>query len=139
MFEQQIVNGRYRIIAELAAGGMGVTYRAWDKISARPVVVKVPNRSCMNDPVLVKRFDREIELLLNCSHPSTVPILDRGHFQHVPYVVMRFLPGGSLADRQGLNTLNESRPSSPSMLHCWLPKIALHLIFYTKIMSYIVM
>lgn len=111
---------------------MGVTYRAWDTISARPVVVKVPNRSCMNDPVLVKRFDREIELLLNCSHPSTVPILDRGHFQHVPYVVMRFLPGGSLADRQGLNTLNESRPSSPSMLHCWLPKIALALDFLHK-------
>ena len=40
----RILKGRYRIISRLARGGMGVTYRAWDKPAGVPVVVKMPMR-----------------------------------------------------------------------------------------------
>ncbi len=124
MFEQQIIAGRYRVIAKLATGGMGTTFRAWDKFSSKPVVIKVPNESCIADPTLIARFDREIDLLFSFAHPQIVPILDKGHHEKVPYVVMRFLPGGSLADRLGLTRPGDSKTHSPSMLHFWLPFIA---------------
>ncbi len=124
MFEQQIIAGRYRVIAKLATGGMGTTFRAWDKFSSKPVVIKVPNESCIADSTLIARFDREIELLFSFAHPQIVPILDKGHHKKIPYVVMRFLPGGSLGDRLGLTGPGGSRTHSPSMLHFWLPLIA---------------
>ena len=124
MFEQQIIAGRYRVIAKLATGGMGTTFRAWDIFSSKPVVIKVPNESCIADPTLIARFDREIDLLFSLVHPQIVPLLDKGHHKKVPYVVMRFLPGGSLADRQGSTRPGDSRTHSPSMLHFWLPFVA---------------
>ncbi|MFM8803323.1 MAG: hypothetical protein ACKOK8_05360, partial [Planctomycetia bacterium] len=48
-FSSRLVHGRYRLIAELGVGGMGVTYRAWDTQAGIPVVVKMPKREVRHD------------------------------------------------------------------------------------------
>ena len=72
------ITGRYRIISKLAEGGMGVAYRAWDEQKGRPVVIKFPKKSFLEDPGFGERFLREIRLLQGLSHPHIVPIIDVG-------------------------------------------------------------
>jgi hypothetical protein len=56
----RMVHGRYRLIAELGVGGMGVTYRAWDTAAGIPVVVKMPRREVRSDSEALQRFAREM-------------------------------------------------------------------------------
>ena len=93
----RLVHGRYRLIAELGAGGMGVTYRAWDTAAGIPVVVKMPRREVRQDTAATQRFAREIDSMLASQHESIVPITDHGKDDGCPFVVMRFLPGGTFS------------------------------------------
>ena len=121
---ERILQGRYHLIAELGSGGMGVSYRAWDVVAGRPVVVKMPRLDKQHDPILLARFMREIEAMRTVPHPSIVPITDAGSDQGLPFAVMTFLPGGSLADyRRRGETGNGSR-NPPGMLFCWLREVA---------------
>jgi formylglycine-generating enzyme required for sulfatase activity/serine/threonine protein kinase len=120
----QVVAGLYRIISQLGAGGMGVAYRAWDKQRGVPVVIKIPKRIFLEDPKFKERFLREIRLLQGLSHPHIVPIVDVGEHEGLPFVVMRFLPGGSLSNRRLRDDNGKVRPNPPSMLHLWLPAVA---------------
>lgn len=119
-------NRRYKIISTLAAGGMGETYRAWDFEDERPVVVKVPSRSAAPaERILVNsRFKREIAVMRSVSHDHIVPVIDSGMHEGVPFVVLRFLPGGSLRDRSRGSRDGKPRPCPPGILHDWLPSIA---------------
>ena len=96
----RVLAGRYRLISELGVGGMGVTYRAWDDVNGMPVVVKMPKREAQSNEEALRRFAREIDAMLSLSHEHIVPITDHGDDDGCPYVVMRFLPGGSLADHR---------------------------------------
>ena len=118
------IAGRYRIISPLGAGGMGVAYRAWDIERGTPVVVKVPKRPLLQTPQFAERFAREMRLLNGISHDFVVPIIDVGEHDGLPYVVMRFLPGGSLADRRLRDEQGRPKANPPGMLHLWLPQIA---------------
>jgi serine/threonine-protein kinase len=118
------IAGRYRIISQLGAGGMGTAYRAWDEQGGLPVVVKIPKRVFLEDPKFAERFQREIRLLQGLSHPQIVPIVDLGEHEGVPFVVMRFLPGGALSNRRLRDDNGMPRPNPPAMLHLWLPAVA---------------
>jgi formylglycine-generating enzyme required for sulfatase activity/serine/threonine protein kinase len=120
----QTIAGRYRIISRLGAGGMGVAYRAWDEQEGRPVVIKIPKKVFLEDPKFAERFNREIRLLQGLRHPHVVPIVDVGVHEGLPYVAMRFLPGGSLSDRRLRDDDGRTRPNPPGMLHLWLPAVA---------------
>jgi serine/threonine-protein kinase len=115
------VAGRYRIISHLGAGGMAVTYRAWDPVAGRPVVIKRPLR---NDPPLRERFRREVRLYQQLTHKHIVPIHGAGEHDGWPYVAMRFLPGGTLADRRLQDADRKPLPNPSGMLHLWLPAVA---------------
>jgi serine/threonine protein kinase len=115
---------RYRIISHLGAGGMAETYRAWDAAAKVPVVIKIPRSGLLEDPRFAERFRREIRLLRELTHPNIVPILDEGEHDGRPYVVMRFLPGGTLADRRLRDQHRRPLPNPPGMLHLWLPSVA---------------
>jgi hypothetical protein len=115
---------RYRIISRLGAGGMGVAYRAWDERRGVPVVIKIPKRAFLADPKFAERFYREIRLLQGLSHPYIVPIEDVGEHDGVPYVVLRFLPGGSLSNRRLRDEQGKPTANPAGMLHLWLPAIA---------------
>ena len=120
----QTIAERYIIISELAMGGMGITYRAWDKVLARPVVIKLPNQSGHNNSLLLARFSREIELMRRYTHQNIVPVIGSGKLGERPYIAMPFLPGGSLADRQRGERYGTPRPKPPEALFLWLPAIA---------------
>jgi serine/threonine protein kinase len=120
----QTIAGRYRIISRLGAGGMGVAYRAWDEQEGRPVVIKIPKKIFLEDPKFAERFNREIRLLQGLRHPHIVPIVDVGVHEGLPYVAMRFLPGGSLSDRRLRDDDGKPRPNPPGMLHLWLSAVA---------------
>jgi len=115
---------RYRIISRIGAGGMGIAYRAWDRDAGIPVVIKTPKRSCLDDPRFKERFARETRLLQALDHPHVVPIRDMGEHEGLPYVVMRFLPGGSLSNRRLRDEHGKPRANPPGMLHFWLPAVA---------------
>ena len=121
---ERILNGRYHLIAELGSGGMGVTYRAWDAIAGTPVVVKMPKPEKQHEPVLLARFMREIEAMRAVPHPSIVPITDAGSDQGLPFAVMKFLPGGSLADYRRRDEVGKEARNPPGMLCCWLREVA---------------
>jgi formylglycine-generating enzyme required for sulfatase activity/serine/threonine protein kinase len=120
----QTIAGRYRIISRLGAGGMGVAYRAWDEEDGVPVVIKIPKKIFLEDPKFAERFAREIRLLQGLKHPHIVPIVDVGEHEGLPYVAMRFLPGGSLSNRRLRDENGKTRPNPPGMLHLWLPAVA---------------
>jgi hypothetical protein len=124
----RVLKNRYRLISRLAEGGMGITYRAWDARFSLPVAVKFPRVEHQQPEhvlqALLARFTREIETMSNLSHDHIVPIADHGCDGDLPFVVMRFLPGGSLADIRAKADLEGHRPASPSTLHFWLPAIA---------------
>ena len=121
---ERLIRGRYRLIAELAAGGMGITYRAWDTLAGIPVVVKMPQPKMLADGDALARFAREIDAMRAVPHVSIVPITDSGEDDGCPFVVMRFLPGGSLADYRRRDESGVPIKNPPGMLHFWLPGVA---------------
>ena len=121
--------GRYRLISLLKEGGMGVTYRAWDTRQGIPVVVKMPNERSRSDNAAMRRFAREIEAMLRLEHDHIVPIVNHGKEDGCPFVVMRFLPGGALADMRRRDKNGKAQPQVPGTLPLWLPTVASALDF----------
>ncbi len=91
--------GRYEILGEIGRGGMAVVYRARDPNFNRDVAVKVLPRELLHDSNFKARFQREAQTIAALEHPAIVPVHDFGEQDGQPYLVMRFMPGGSLADR----------------------------------------
>jgi len=90
--------GRYEITAELGRGGMATVYRAYDPSFDRDVAIKVLPREFLHDPQFHDRFQREIRMVARLEHPAIVPVYDVGEEDGMPFFVMRYMSGGSLAD-----------------------------------------
>jgi serine/threonine-protein kinase len=92
--------GRYEIRAELGRGGMATVYHGYDPRFEREVAVKVlPSELLHSDPQFKLRFEREAKIIAQLEHPSIVPVYDVGEENGQPYFVMRYMNGGSLAER----------------------------------------
>lgn len=92
--------GRYLIQKEIGIGGMSTVYRAYDTNLEREVAIKVIRREAFpEDDVdrLLKRFEREAKVLARLVHPNIVVVIDYGCENGTPYLVMNYLPGGTLA------------------------------------------
>ncbi|RIK23316.1 MAG: serine/threonine protein kinase, partial [Anaerolineae bacterium] len=90
--------GRYQIIRPLGAGGMADVYLAQDPTLGRQVAIKVIG-SGRFDANLLARFMREARTVANLEHPAIVPLYDYGEQDGRPYLVMRYMAGGSLSER----------------------------------------
>ncbi len=99
--------GQYEIIEEIGRGGMATVYRGRQISINRTVAVKVLPRHFLHDPGFYERFEREVDVIAHLEHPHILPIYDFGKDRDVPYIVMRFLGGGSLAQtiRRGVPKL----------------------------------
>jgi serine/threonine protein kinase len=96
--------GQYELKELLGAGGMGAVYLAYQTMLERHVAIKVLNIALLNDPDYSTRFIREARTSAALEHPHIVPVYDYGTHNGISYVVMRYLTGGTLAER-----LNHSR------------------------------
>ena len=102
--------GRYEIKSELGRGGMATVYQAYDPLFERMVAVKVLPREFLHDPEFRARFVREARTIAALEHPAIVPVYDFGEDDGQPYLVMRLMHGGSLADKlkQGPLSIDET-------------------------------
>ncbi len=91
--------GQYELQDLLGAGGMGAVYRASQRSLKRLVAVKVLSPAIAEQPGYLERFNREAEVSAALEHKHIVPVYDYGVEQNTPYIVMRLLTGGSLAQR----------------------------------------
>jgi serine/threonine protein kinase len=91
--------GRYEIRGEIGRGGMATVYHAYDPRFEREVAIKVLPREMLHDIQFVTRFEREAKTIAMLEHPAIVPVYDFGEEDGQPYFVMRYMTGGSLADR----------------------------------------
>lgn len=101
---------RYEVIRELGRGGMATVYLAHDPRFKRDVAIKILPREFLHDPMFQARFEREAQTIASLEHSSIVPVYDFGEYQGQPYLVMRYMAGGSLLDRirRGRLSLDES-------------------------------
>ncbi|MEW5961415.1 MAG: protein kinase, partial [Chloroflexota bacterium] len=92
--------GRYRPLALVGRGGMGMVYRAYDPHLNREVVLKL---IFLPDPAkgyeFQERFRREVQAAGQLNHPNIVTIYDVNLDHRPPFVVMELLTGGTLQDR----------------------------------------
>lgn len=101
--------GRYEIRSELGRGGMATVYHAYDPNFERDVAIKVLPEVFLHDPQFRVRFDREAKMIALLEHPAIVPLYDFGESYGQPYIVMRYMSGGTLVERlnQGPMSLEE--------------------------------
>ena len=97
MIPQQI--GRYIVRSELGRGGMATVYLARDPNFDREVAIKVLPEVFLHEPQFRTRFEREAKTIAMLEHPAIVPVYDFGEVNDQPYIVMRYMAGGTLADR----------------------------------------
>lgn len=90
--------GRYHITERLGEGGMALVYKAYDTRLERDVALKVIRTEKAADELFLKRFEREARALAQLSHPNIVHINDYGEQDGAPYLVMDYMPGGTLKD-----------------------------------------
>jgi serine/threonine-protein kinase len=99
-----LLDGRYRLEAELGVGGMGVVYRAHDRVLDRNVAVKVLSDTGLGTEGRA-RLLREAQAVAKLNHPNIVSVYDAGEAHlpdpagTIPYVVMELMAGPSLHDR----------------------------------------
>ena len=91
--------GRYEILSELAQGGMGVIFLAHDPFMQRPVIVKVLTYQFVHEEFHREFFQQEAKIIASLEHPYIVPVYDFGWHGSQPYIVMRYMAGGSLEDK----------------------------------------
>ncbi len=96
----RLLEGRYRLDAALARGGMATVYAATDTRLDRGVAVKVMHRALADDPEFVARFTREARAAARLSSAEVVAVHDQGtdDATGLAYLVMEHVRGGTLRD-----------------------------------------
>jgi Tol biopolymer transport system component len=92
---------RFRLRRQLARGGMGTVWAAWDERLDREVALKLLPHVLVNEPSAAARFEREALAMARLQHPNVVGIFDLGTFdpgvgEELPYLVMELIRGRSL-------------------------------------------
>jgi eukaryotic-like serine/threonine-protein kinase len=90
--------GKYRVKSELGRGGMGAVYLAEQPGLGREVAIKELIQSAAADPVALKRFLQEAQVMARTSHPNLVQVHDLELMGDANYIVLEFVRGSSLRD-----------------------------------------
>lgn len=90
--------GPYRIVNQIGKGGMATVYKAYHDKLSRYVAIKVIHQIYQADGGFLARFEREAQIVANLDHPHIVPVYDYAEHQGSPYLVMKFVEGGTLKD-----------------------------------------
>lgn len=91
--------GGYRIIEQIGMGGMATVFKAYDPGTDRYVAVKTLPKEYAKDPNFLERFRREAKAIARLEHLHILPVFAYGEQDDISYMVMRYLPTGTLAQR----------------------------------------
>ncbi|MGP3988512.1 Stk1 family PASTA domain-containing Ser/Thr kinase [Streptomyces sp. 3N207] len=94
----QVLDGRYRVDARVAVGGMATVYRAMDTRLDRVLALKVMHTSLSADDTFVTRFIREAKSAARLAHPNVVGVFDQGTDGTYVYLAMEYVEGCTLRD-----------------------------------------
>src|SRR3954467_14892989 len=106
-----LLSGRYRLDAQIGAGGMSTVYRAFDTVLERQVAIKLMHREIAADADQLERFRREARAVAQPNHPHVVGVIDAGEAPPpdeqtgfgepvaMPYIVFEYVEGETLKDR----------------------------------------
>lgn len=94
----RLVDGRYRVRARIARGGMATVYVATDLRLERRVALKVMHGHLSDDTVFQSRFIQEARSAARLSDPHVVNVFDQGQDGDMAYLVMEYLPGVTLRE-----------------------------------------
>jgi beta-lactam-binding protein with PASTA domain len=92
----QVLDGRYRVQARIAQGGMATVYVGHDTKLERTVALKVMHANLVGDEEFVRRFIAEAKHAAALSHPSIVAVYDQGTSKGHVFLAMEYVPGRTL-------------------------------------------
>src|SRR3569833_2757498 len=93
-----LVDGRYRVRARVARGGMATVYTALDERLERTVALKIIHPGQSRDRTFVERFTDEAKTIARLTHPNVVAVYDQGTHAGLPYQVMEYVRGRTLRE-----------------------------------------
>jgi serine/threonine protein kinase len=91
--------GQYRIVEPLGRGGMATVFKALQPSLGRHVAVKVLPPYYAHEPGFAQRFTREARAVAQLEHPHILPVYDFGQQGDYSYIVLKYVPAGTLKDR----------------------------------------
>ena len=100
--------GPYEVQDFIGQGAMGLVYRAYHVQLERTGAVKVL-QSKAPDPDTTARFRHEAQAIAQMRHPNIVNVYDFGEYQGTTYMIVEYVPGGSLADRLSQGRLHHAK------------------------------
>ncbi len=90
--------GQYRIMEQIGAGGMARVFRGYQQRLERYVAIKmIANQGI--DRNIAARFQQEAKLIAKLSHQNILQVYDYGDESGWSYIVMEYVPGGTMRDR----------------------------------------
>jgi len=99
--------GQYEVQEFIGQGAMGLVYRAFHVQLERAGAVKVL-QALSPDPDTTARFRHEAQAIAQMRHSNIVNVYDFGEFEGTPYMIVEYVPGGSLADRLNKGPVNRA-------------------------------
>src|ERR687898_1135524 len=98
--DKTLIDERYELWELAGSGGMADVYLAHDEVLDRPVAVKLLKDHLAQNHEFVERFRHEARSAASLSHPHAVPVFAWGETRDATcYIVMEYLPGGTLKRR----------------------------------------
>src|SRR5690554_110358 len=94
----RLLDGRYRVRARIARGGMATVYVATDLRLERRIALKVMHGHLSDDTVFQSRFIQEARAAARLADPHVVNVFDQGQDGELAYLVMEYLPGITLRE-----------------------------------------
>src|SRR5436305_6066228 len=91
---ETVIAGRYELEQLLGRGGMSEVYRAHDRELGRRVALKL-----LAPDADTARFEREARAVASLAHPNITQVYDYGSSEGRPYMVLEYVPGGTLEER----------------------------------------
>ena len=89
----------YQLSREIARGGMGIIYEAFQLSPSRTVAIKMLLPHLMDDEAMRERFRREAQAMASLDHQGILPVYEVGDHNGLPYFSMKLAAGGTLSDQ----------------------------------------
>jgi serine/threonine protein kinase len=90
--------GQYQLVEPISSGGMATIYKAYQPALDRIVAIKVLPEYLLAQAGFLERFKIEAQAIAKLDHPHILPVYDYGEAERTPYLVMKYVPGGTLKD-----------------------------------------